>query len=81
MSREYWGGIYNQSFKSLLISYAFQHFEYITFHVDQNNLRSQKAVTKLGGVLIDREGELSHLHTSKKSGVTFILRKSEWSNN
>ena len=81
LSREYWGGIYNQSFKSLLISYAFQYFEFITFHVDQNNLRSQKAVTKLGGVLINREGKLSHLHTSKKSGITYVLRKSEWSNN
>ena len=76
LSRDYWGGIYNRSFKSLIIGYAFEQFEYILFHVDQHNYRSQRAVEKLGGELLDRKGALGHLHTQQNTGLTFILRKS-----
>jgi RimJ/RimL family protein N-acetyltransferase len=75
LSRDYWGGIYNKSFKSLMITYAFKHFEYILFNVDQNNFRSQKAVKKLGGEIIDKNGSLAYLHTPKETGLTFILKK------
>ena len=75
LSREYWGGRYNKSFKGLMIDYALQYFEYILFHVDQNNFRSQKAVKKLGGTLLDKNGELGHLFTEKTTGLTFILNK------
>jgi len=75
LSREYWGGVYNQSFKSLMIAYAFRHFEYVLFHVDENNYRSQKAVKKLGGELLDKEGELGYLYTPTTTGLTFILKK------
>ena len=76
LSRAYWGGVYNQSFKTLMVDFAFQHFKYILFNVDQNNYRSQKAVLKLGGQLIDKQGPLKHLHTEKESGLTFVLKRS-----
>ncbi len=75
LSRDYWGGRYNKSFKTLLLDYAFRYFEYVVFHVDQNNFRSQKAVQKLGGTLIDKNGPLRHLHTATKTGLTFVLIK------
>lgn len=75
LSRDHWGGRYNKSFKSLMIDYAFKDFEYVLFHIDQNNYRSQRAVEKLGGKLLDRNGTLGHLHTPKASGLTFILDK------
>ncbi|MDT0607147.1 GNAT family N-acetyltransferase [Croceitalea rosinachiae] len=77
LSRSYWGGVYNKSFKGLMITHAFEYFDYVLFHVDENNFRSQKAVKKLGGTLIDRQGTLAYLHTPKKSGLTFILGKKE----
>ena len=75
LSREYWGGMYNKSFKSLMIAYAFEHVDYILFHVDHLNYRSQRAVQKLGGKLLDKNGSLGYLHTPKETGLTFILYK------
>ncbi len=48
ITRKFWGGPYNKSCKKLLIDYAFQHVNSILFHVGAANLRSQKAVLKLG---------------------------------
>lgn len=73
LSKNYWGGRYNQSFKSLMMGHAFEHFDHILFHVDRNNLRSQKAVIKLGGRLLDKKGPLGHLHTTKSTGVSFVV--------
>jgi len=75
LSRDYWGGTYNKSFKNLMIHHAFQYFDYILFQVDKNNFRSQKAVKNLGGELIDKNGHLKHLHTPKETGLTFVLIK------
>lgn len=48
LAKAYWGGIYNKSVKLLLIKYAYQYVETILFHVAADNIRSQKAVLKLG---------------------------------
>ena len=79
LSRAYWGGRYNKSFKSLMIDHAFTYFDHVLFNVDHNNYRSQRAVKKLGGHLIDRKGEMGHLHTPKATGLTFIISKQTWS--
>ena len=63
----------SKSFKGLMINHAFQYFDYTLFQVDENNFRSQKAVKNLGGVLIDKNGPLKHLHTLKPNGLTFVL--------
>lgn len=59
-----------------MIEHAFKNFRYVLFHVDQNNLRSQKAVQKLGGVLVSKDGSLKHLSTTVETGLTFVLTKS-----
>lgn len=48
----YWGGITNKSQKHLLMDYAFQHVENVLFYINKDNVRSRKAVEKLGGMLI-----------------------------
>jgi len=53
ITRKYWGGPYNKSTKKLLIDYAFQHVDSILFHIGAENLRSQKAVSKLGAEKIN----------------------------
>lgn len=77
VSRAYWGGVYNKAFKALLIAHAFQYVDYILFHIDQNNIRSQKATIKLGGRPIDSTGPLRELHTPVATGLTFVLEKTE----
>lgn len=53
IGRKFWGGAYNQSTKKLLIDYAFKKVNAILFHVGSENIRSQKAVLKLGATKIN----------------------------
>lgn len=48
IGRKFWGGLYNKSNKKLLIDYAFQDVDSVLFHIGTENIRSQKAVGKLG---------------------------------
>ena len=52
LARKYWGGRYNAEMKRLLLSHAFKFVERVVFFVGQNNVRSQKAMEKLGAVKV-----------------------------
>lgn len=52
LARKYWGGTYNRSMKALLMDHAFKFVDNILFYINENNLRSRKAVEKIGGELI-----------------------------
>ena len=53
VARDHWGGIYNPALKSLMINYAFQFADTVLFHVGAVNVRSQKAVERLGAKKTD----------------------------
>ncbi len=55
LSRKYWGGVYNKSIKKLLIDYAFESLEDVIFYIGKENIRSQKAVEKIGGIRITNQ--------------------------
>ncbi len=48
LARACWGGRFNAEMKSLMLQHAFRHVESVIFDVGAANLRSQKAVLKLG---------------------------------
>lgn len=50
LTREYWGGKYNYDLKKLMVNYALGFVKTCYFHVGINNLRSQKAMQKIGGI-------------------------------
>ncbi|HEX6716289.1 MAG TPA: GNAT family N-acetyltransferase [Pyrinomonadaceae bacterium] len=50
LARSHWGGVYNGEMKRLMLSHAFKFVDNVIFLVDANNLRSQRAVEKIGGV-------------------------------
>jgi RimJ/RimL family protein N-acetyltransferase len=50
LARKYWGGRYNQEMKRLLLLHAFKFVESVVFFVGQNNIRSQKAMEKIGAI-------------------------------
>lgn len=50
LARKYWGGKYNGEMKKLMLDHAFKFVKTVLFHVDQSNIRSQKAMEKIGGV-------------------------------
>jgi N-acetyltransferase len=50
LARKYWGGRYNRELKQLMLDHAFQFVETVIFYVGEDNIRSQKATEKIGGV-------------------------------
>src|ERR1700730_15977768 len=53
LARSYWGGKYNGEVKRLMLDHAFKFVESVVFLIGPTNVRSQKAVEKIGGVLIE----------------------------
>jgi RimJ/RimL family protein N-acetyltransferase len=53
LARTHWGGIYNREMKRLMLRHAFKYVKRVVFLVGPQNLRSQKAMEKLGGVRMD----------------------------
>jgi RimJ/RimL family protein N-acetyltransferase len=54
LARSYWGGRYNGEMKQLMLGHAFKFVESVVFLVGPGNLRSQRALEKIGGV---RDGQ------------------------
>jgi len=52
LERAYWGGEYNREMKRLMLDHAFRFVERVVFVVGEDNLRSRKAVEKIGGKLL-----------------------------
>jgi RimJ/RimL family protein N-acetyltransferase len=50
LARSHWGGIYNREMKHLMLRHAFKFVNSVIFLVGTGNLRSQRAVEKIGGV-------------------------------
>ncbi|MFI5363499.1 MAG: GNAT family N-acetyltransferase [Elusimicrobiota bacterium] len=59
LSRDYWGGAFNRELKTLMLDHAFRFVKTVVFHVGEHNLRSRRAMEKIGGVLsgaVEKEG-------------------------
>lgn len=52
LARSHWGGNYNKEMKQLMLRHAFRFVKRVLFVIGPQNLRSQKAIEKLGGVRI-----------------------------
>ena len=50
LARSHWGGVYNQEMKRLMLQHAFKFVGNVIFRIGPQNLRSQRAVEKIGGV-------------------------------
>jgi RimJ/RimL family protein N-acetyltransferase len=50
LARSYWGGIYNGEMKRLMLGYAFRFVRCVVFLVGVHNVRSQRAVERIGGI-------------------------------
>ena len=50
LARKYWGGRFNAEMKRLLLNHAFEFVESVVFFVGEENVRSQKAMEKVGAI-------------------------------
>jgi N-acetyltransferase len=52
LARSHWGGNYNAEMKQLMLRHAFKFVKSVIFVIGPQNLRSQKAVEKIGGIRV-----------------------------
>ncbi len=55
LERAFWGGAYNGELKSLMLDHAFRFVERVVFVVGEDNLRSQRALLKIGAAVAGRK--------------------------
>jgi RimJ/RimL family protein N-acetyltransferase len=54
LARSHWGGLFNPELKRLMLAHAFTHVRRVVFLVGETNLRSRRALEKIGARLTDR---------------------------
>ena len=55
LARSHWGGQYNREMKQLMLEHAFKVADTVVFRIHSDNLRSQRAVEKLGATRVGTE--------------------------
>ncbi|MET0291178.1 MAG: GNAT family N-acetyltransferase [Steroidobacteraceae bacterium] len=58
LARKHWGGATNAEMKRLMLAHALQFVERVIFIVGEDNLRSRRAMAKVGARLTDRTYEI-----------------------
>ena len=76
LSIEFWGGVFNASFKKLMLEHIHKHVPYAVFIIAKENFRSAKAVEKIGGTLItNKEHEQGHLFQEHPDKLTYVIKR------
>jgi N-acetyltransferase len=74
LARSHWGGIYNGEMKRLMLDHAFRFVETVVFRIGTTNLRSRRAIEKIGALLTDRR-ETVNLHGHAIEHVVYAISK------
>lgn len=80
LARSYWGGATNGEVKALLLKHAFRFVDTVHFRVGETNLRSRRAMEKIGGKLIDRRDEIDMPDGTKAIHVIFEIKRENFLN-
>jgi RimJ/RimL family protein N-acetyltransferase len=77
LARSHWGGVYNGEIKQLMLQHAFRFVHSVIFLVGVRNMRSQKALEKIGAVRVgsrvDAEGRDSFVYQITASSHGALL--------
>jgi RimJ/RimL family protein N-acetyltransferase len=74
LARKYWGGRFNAEMKRLLLNHAFKFVESIVFFVGEDNVRSQKAMEKVGAIKVGTATRTYGNHPAARN-VKYMIRK------
>lgn len=74
LARAYWGGKHNGEMKRLMLDHAFRFVDSVIFLVGTTNIRSQKAMEKIGGVPTQRRVGRT-LHGNTIEHVVFQIKR------
>ena len=72
LEREFWGGTYNRELKQLMLDHAFRFVDRVVFVVGENNIRSQKALTKIGASFL-KKAQLPASDGTLKTNLVFVI--------
>ena len=72
-----WGKNVNASVKKMMLDYIFQFVAKVIFHVGKDNIRSVKAMNKLGAENLGEE-EVAYFGEASKMNVVFQIKKEDW---
>jgi len=75
--KEFWGKNYNSQVKKLMMDYIFQFVDFVNFHVGSNNMRSRKAMQKLGAENLG-ELEVAYFGEASKTNILYQIQKKYW---
>ena len=74
LARSHWGGVYNRSIKRLMLAHAFTKFDGVIFLVGETNMRSRRAMEKIGARLTDRRQDWDMAGTDVSHLIYAITR-------
>lgn len=77
LARDHWGTIYNRALKSLMLQHAFKFVDHVIFHIGAENIRSQKAIEKLGAYKIG-EIKMEYYGEEEKLNFVYQISKENW---
>jgi len=74
---KFWGSKMNPQVKKLMLDYIFQFVDKVNFHVGKDNIRSQKAMEKLGAKKVD-EVNVAYAYEPERLNVVFEITKENY---
>lgn len=79
-ARKFWGTGMNAQVKKLMLDYIFEYVDLVKFHVGAENIRSRKAMEKLGA---EYRGEtiVAYYNEPERKNVEYWIRKEDWIKN
>ncbi len=76
-ARSHWGSTSNPATKKVMMEHAFKYIDAIHFHIGAVNIRSQKAIEKLGATKIG-ETEMEYYGETSKLNFIYAITKLNW---
>jgi len=74
IGRKFWSNGYNKALKKIMLDYAFEHVDKVYFHIGAFNIRSQKAIEKIGAIKVD-EFEVEYYGEDSKLNFIYLIEK------
>jgi RimJ/RimL family protein N-acetyltransferase len=74
LERTFWGGTYNRELKSLMLGHAFRFVDRVLFVVGENNIRSQKALEKIGAKFL-KKAQLPASDGTLTPNLVFVITR------
>jgi RimJ/RimL family protein N-acetyltransferase len=77
IARSHWARGYNRALKSLMLKHAFRFVDRVVFEVGVNNMRSRKAMEKLGAAYLGEES-VAYVGEAATPNAIYKIDSTDW---